>query len=105
MFQFIIAALLTIVLSSSASRLGVEARKKLEHKEAYVLAVQLEFNSADSSDDITADVLKSICAHIIKHSFYEGILDKEGVNCQHRVFGFPVKVRGLPQLQQDIFTV
>jgi hypothetical protein len=90
-------ASLAVALGLGAAAAGVDARKNPHSLPSStvssVLTVTAGFSAADSSDDVTQDMLVAICSHIVKHSVFEGGLESErGITCQHSVVGVPVKV-------------
>lgn len=98
MLQLVKGLILTIALGLSATESIVSARTALqdtEHEPALktVLVVTFAFSAADGSDDVTEDMLNSICAHVKKHAAFEANIDLEdGLECQHSVYGLPVQV-------------
>lgn len=104
MLQLVKGLILTIALGLSATESIVSARtaiQKTEHEPALktVLIVTFAFSAADSSDDVTEDMLNSICAHVKKHAAFEANIDLEDdLECQHSVYGLPVQVQTLLQV-------
>lgn len=99
MLQLIKGLILVIALGVSATESIVDARrtpKEKDHEPALktLLSVTFAFSAADGSDDVTQDMLDSICAHVKKHTAFEANVDlKDDLECQHSVHGLPVQVK------------
>lgn len=78
---------------SATEKLHTSGRALLEDVEYTVLSVATKFLDVDDSNDITGEVLMSLCEHVQKHLVYlEEELSKTTLECVHAMTGIPPKV-------------